>query len=59
MSSRWRLHQVDDELRRYLWEAADAIEYQKEELGCSRREAAYAVALNRISTVLDQRGIWP
>ena len=59
MSARWLLAQVDDELRRYLWEAADAIEHQKEELGCSRREAAYAVALNRISTVLNQRGIWP
>lgn len=59
MSARWRLPQVDDELRRYLWEAADSIEEQKVQLDCTRREAAYAVALNRLATVLDQRGIWP
>ena len=59
MSARWRLAQVDDELRRYLWEAADQIEEEKKRLACSRREAAYAVALNRIGTVFSQRGIWP
>lgn len=59
MSSKWRLSEVDDELRRYLWDAADAIEAEKKRLVCSRREAAYAVALNRIGTVFDQRGIWP
>ena len=59
MSARWRLPQVDDELRRYLWEAADLIEEQKDTLGCTRREAAYAVALTRICAVTEQRGIWP
>jgi len=59
MSARWRLPQVDDELRRYLYEAADQIEAEKKRLASTRREAAYAVALNRISTVFDQRGIWP
>lgn len=59
MSARWQLNQVDDELRRYLWEAADGIEAEKKRLACSRREAAYAVALNRIGTVFQQRGIWP
>ena len=59
MSSRWRLTDVDDELRRYLWEAADQIEEQKKHYACTRREAAYAVALNRIATVYEQRGIWP
>ena len=59
MSTRWRLPQVDDELRRYLWEAADSVEAEKKRLACTRREAAYAVALNRIGTVFDQRGIWP
>jgi len=59
MSARWQLHQVDDELRRYLWEAADGIEAEKKRLACTRREAAYAVALTRISTVFQQRGIWP
>ena len=59
MSSKWRLNQVDDELRRYLWEAADTIEAEKKRLVCSRRQAAYAVALNRIGTVFEQRGIWP
>ena len=59
MSTRWRLPQVDDELRRYLWEAADGVEAERKRLACSRREAAYAVALNRIGTVFEQRGIWP
>lgn len=59
MSSKWRLNEVDDELRRYLWDAADNIEAEKKRLVCTRREAAYAVALNRIGTVFDQRGIWP
>lgn len=59
MSARWRLPQVDDELRRYLWEAADSIEAEKKRLACTRREAAYAVALSRIGTVFEQRGIWP
>ena len=59
MSSKWRLIQVDDELRTYLWEAADNIEAEKKRLVCTRREAAYAVALNRIGTVFDQRGVWP
>ncbi len=59
MSARWQLNQVDDELRRYLWEAADGIEEEKKRLACTRREAAYAVALNRIGTVFEQRGIWP
>lgn len=59
MSAKWRLNQVDDELRSYLWEAADNIEAEKKRLVCSRREAAYAVALNRIGTVFDQRGVWP
>lgn len=59
MSSRWRLAQVDDELRRLLWDACDHIEAEKKRLACSRREAAYAVALDRIASVYSQRGIWP
>ena len=59
MSARWRLPQVDDELRRYLWEAADSVEAEKKRLACTRRQAAYAVALKRIGTVFEQRGIWP
>jgi len=59
MSNRWRLTQVDDELRRYMWEAADSVEAAKDRWSCTRREAAYAVALSRIATVYHQRGIWP
>lgn len=59
MSARWQLTQVDDELRRYLWEAADGVEAEKKHLACTRREAAYAVALRRIETIYNQRGIWP
>lgn len=57
--SRWRLPQVDDELRHLIWEAADRIEEEKKRLACTRREAAYAVALDRIRRVYDQRGNWP
>ena len=32
MSARWQLAHVDDELRRYLWEAADAVEAEKKHL---------------------------
>lgn len=59
MSNRWILSHVDDELRRYLWEAADAVEEERAFYGCTRREAAYAVALKRLATVYEQRGIWP
>lgn len=59
MSARWQLYQVDDELRRYLWEACDTIEAEKKRLASTRRQAAYAVALKRISAVYQQRGIWP
>ncbi len=59
MGARWRLTQVDDELRLYMWEASDAVYAARQELGCTNRQAAYAVALDRITTVCQQRGIWP
>ncbi len=59
MGARWRLNQVDEELRLYMWEGSDAVHETREALNCTNRQAAYAVALKRISTVCEQRGIWP
>jgi glutamate dehydrogenase (NAD(P)+) len=59
MSQQWSLSTVDEELRKLMWDACDRIEQKRLTLGCSRRDAAYAVALDRLRTVYDQRGIFP
>jgi len=55
----WTEKEVDDRLRDTLWTAHDKVVKQREELGCSFRDAAYAVALKRICDVYDRRGIFP
>ncbi len=57
--SRWTAAEVDDRLRQLLWEASDKVVAAMEELGCSRREAAYAVSLRRLQEVYLLRGIFP
>jgi len=43
-----------------LWTAADSVvALQKDLESSSRRDAAYAVALQRLKTVYNQRGIFP
>ncbi len=59
VSQNWTLTRVDDELRRLMWDACDRTEETRVELGCSRRDAAYAESLTRLSAVYDQRGIFP
>ena len=56
----WNLNDVDHKLRDILWKASDSICEIREELDiASRRDAAYAIALRRLKTVYEQRGIFP
>ena len=55
----WSFEDVDDRLREMMWQAHDRVVECRQELNCSRREAAYVVALNRIADVYDRRGIFP
>ena len=55
----WSFTDVDDRLREIVWQAHDRVVDQQRSLNCSRREAAYVVALTRIADVYDRRGIFP
>ncbi|MEM7287884.1 MAG: glutamate dehydrogenase, partial [Actinomycetota bacterium] len=58
-AEQWSLDTVDRRLMEMLWTAADRIASVQLEFGCSRRDACYVVALRRLQTVYQQRGIWP
>jgi len=59
-AQRWDITDVDHRLREIMWSACDAVVALREELEVSsRRDAAYAVALQRLQTVYGQRGIFP
>ena len=59
-AQRWTIDEVDHKLREVLWKASDAVCELREELEVSsRRDAAYGVALRRLQTVYQQRGIFP
>ncbi len=55
----WSFSDVDDRLRELVWQAHDRVVERRAQLSCSRREAAYVVALDRLSSVYDRRGIFP
>lgn len=55
----WSFADVDDRLRDLVWQAHDRVVDRRAKLGCTRREAAYVVALDRIADVYDRRGIFP
>lgn len=55
----WSFEDVDNRLRDIVWQAHDKVVERRAELACSRREAAYVVALDRIADVYDRRGIFP
>lgn len=55
----WSFDDVDARLRELVWQAHDRVVERRAELSCSRREAAYVVALDRLSSVYDRRGIFP
>ena len=58
-ASVWTAEAVDERLRTLLWDASDKVAAAMVELGCSRREAAYAVSLRRLEDVYDRRDIFP
>ena len=55
----WSFADVDDRLRDLVWQAHDRVVDRRSQLHCSRREAAYVVALDRLADVYDRRGIFP
>jgi glutamate dehydrogenase (NAD(P)+) len=55
----WSYAEVDDGLRELIWQAHDRVVDQRRDVDCTRREAAYVVALRRLADVYDRRGIFP
>lgn len=55
----WSFEDVDNRLRDLVWKAHDGVVDRRAELKCTRRDAAYAVALDRIADVYNRRGIFP
>ncbi len=55
----WSFADVDERLRDLVWQAHDRVVERRRQLDCTRREAAYVVALDRIADVYDRRGIFP
>ncbi|MDH3294197.1 MAG: Glu/Leu/Phe/Val dehydrogenase [Acidimicrobiia bacterium] len=55
----WSFNDVDGRLRDLMWQAHDKVIEQVKEHHCTRRDAAYIVALGRIIDVYDRRGIFP
>lgn len=55
----WSYDEVDSRLRDLVWAAHDKVVEAKDEFNCSRRDAAYIVALRRITQVYSRRGIFP
>lgn len=58
-SEHWSITEVDQKLRQLLWSCADRTLDARKRFDCSRRDAAYAVALERLGAVYKQRGIFP
>ncbi len=58
-SQPWALDVVDNKLRETLLAASDRTVLAKGNYGCTRRQAAYVVALDKLERVYDQRGIFP
>lgn len=55
----WPAEVVDDRFRALVWAAHDDVVAKREAYGCSRRDAAYVVALLRLVDVYQRRGIFP
>ena len=59
-AERWNTDEVDHRLRKIMLKACEGVSSLRKELGVnSRRDTAYALALRRIETVYQQRGIFP
>ena len=55
----WSNEDIQEKLRDLLWTAYDEVLLSRNRLKCTNREAAYAVALERLREVYDRRGIFP
>ncbi len=55
----WSFDDVDSRLRDLMWLAHDKVVDTVREHNCTRRDAAYIVALDRIIDVYNRRGIFP
>ena len=55
----WTLTDVDARLRRTMTEATESMLAAAAEHNCTLRDAAYIVALRRLTTVMEQRGVFP
>ncbi|MDH5521024.1 MAG: hypothetical protein OEZ14_10885, partial [Acidimicrobiia bacterium] len=55
----WSFDDVDGRLRELMWLAHDRVVHARRTYDCTRRDAAYIVALDRIIDVYDRRGIFP
>ena len=58
-SRAWSLEDVGTRFRDLVWKAHDEAAEARERVNCSRRDAAYVVALTRLAEVYDRRGIFP
>jgi len=58
-SRAWPAEDIDKRFRAITWAAHDKVADVLDRLGCSRRDAAYIVALERLADVYDRRGIFP
>jgi glutamate dehydrogenase (NAD(P)+) len=58
-SRAWPTEDIEERFRTLSWQAHDKVVEKREEFGCSRRDAAYIVALDRLREVYNRRGIFP
>ncbi|MFB6121849.1 MAG: glutamate dehydrogenase GdhB [Haloferacaceae archaeon] len=56
---KWSLERVREELESEMLSAWDVIREAKEDHGVTWRDAAYIVALSRVSRAKGARGLWP
>lgn len=55
----WSNEDIETRFRDIVWRSHDAVVDTKAELDCSMRDAAYVVALKRITSTYERRGIFP
>lgn len=58
-SRAWPAEDIESRFRTLVWKAHDDVVTAREEMECSRRDAAYVVALARLVEVYDRRGVFP
>ncbi len=58
-SRSWSTKDIETRFREIVWDAHDNVVATCKEFDCSMRDAAYVVALRRITACYDRRGIFP